>query len=408
MGSVDQPGIEECVLTNQDGTVVPRGASGRPRIDGIDVLRGLSILTVILLHINIRIPLDKSVLGQWLSSGLPRVLDLRRILLWNGYNGVIIFFAVSGFLITSNCQQRWGNLRDISIRGFYRLRFARIAPLLVALLAASSVLHFAHVQDFVIDSSRFSWARAMFSALTFHLNWLEAQRGYLPANLDVLWSLSVEEMFYLGFPLACFALRDGRSLIVLLLAFVTLGPFARTAFTPNEMWADHSYLSCMDAIALGCMAAMAIKRFSMGRAATLGVRLMGLALIVLVTCFRRQCGQLGLYKHGLDVTVLATGTALLLIAIASDNRQGGRLTAPLRWLGRNSYEVYLTHSFVVVLMTQLFVATGSKYAFGPLWFIAAVGLSGGLGACVARCYSEPLNRTLRRLRPADLRVWSRR
>jgi peptidoglycan/LPS O-acetylase OafA/YrhL len=382
-------------LTNHEAAADPAVITSRPRLDGIDVLRGLSILAVMLLHINIRIPLEKSALGQFLSTGLPRVLDLLRILAWNGYNGVIVFFAVSGFLITTNCLQRWGTLRSVAIRGFYRLRFARIAPLLLALLALSSALHFSRVEGFVIDAARFSWAQAMFAALTFHLNWLEARHGYLPANLDVLWSLSVEEMFYLFFPLACYGLRGGRALIVLLLAFVAVGPFARTVLTQNEMWADHSYLSCMDAIALGCLAAMAAKRFVMGRRVLLAVRLTGLALMILVTCFRRQCGQLGLYHHGLDVTVLALGTALLSMVIAQRAKPGSWLTAPLRWLGRNSYEVYLTHSFVVVTLTQLFVATGSKYAWAPLWFGAVVGLSGGLGACVAKYYSEPLNRKLR-------------
>jgi len=376
-------------LTSDGAAIAPGVTTGRPRLDGIDVLRGLSILAVILLHINIRIPLDKSAAGQLISK------DGLRILLWNGYNGVIVFFAVSGFLITTNCLQRWGTLRDVAIRGFYRLRFARIAPLLLALLALSSALHFARVEGFVIDSSKFSWAQAMFSALTFHLNWLEARHGYLPANLDVLWSLSIEEMFYVFFPLVCFGLRGGRALIVLLLAFVAVGPFARTVLTQNEMWADHSYLSCMDAIALGCMAAMAAKRFVIGRKMLLAVRVTGLALVILVTCFRRQCWQLGLYKHGLDVTALALGTALLLMAIAQGGKPGSWLTAPLRWFGRNSYEVYLTHSFVVVTLTQLFVATGSRYAWSPLWFVAVAGLSGGLGACVARYYSEPLNRKLR-------------
>jgi len=400
---VDQPGLEEIVLTNEDASPAPGATAGRARIDGIDVLRGLSILAVILLHVNIRIPLDKSQFGQFLASGLSKVLGLRRILLWNGYNGVIVFFAVSGFLITANCLKRWGTLRNVAIRGFYRLRFARIAPLLLALLAVSSVLHFAHVKDFVIDPARFSWAQAMFSALTFHLNWLEAKHGYLPANLDVLWSLSVEETFYLFFPLVCYALRGGKALIVSLLAFVAVGPFART-LTTNEMWADHSYLSCMDAIALGCLAAMAAKQFVMGRRMSFAVRLMGLALMILVTCFRRQCMQLGLYKHGLDVTVLALGTALLLMTIAQGGKAGSWRTAPLRWFGRSSYEVYLTHSFVVVALTQLFFASGSQYAWAPLWFVAVVGLSGGLGACVARYYSEPLNL---KLRAGELRFWKR-
>ena len=53
--------------------------------------------------------------------------------------------------------------------------------------------------------------RALFSALTFHLNWLEAKTGYLPANWDVMWSLSVEEMFYLFFPLVCLVFVGERS-----------------------------------------------------------------------------------------------------------------------------------------------------------------------------------------------------
>lgn len=394
-----QSQIDEVVLAKEDGNAVASLAASRPRLDGIDVLRGLSILAVILLHINTRIPLDHSSAGQLFSK------DVLRVLLWNGYNGVIVFFAVSGFLITTNCLQRWGSLRAVSIRGFYRMRFARILPLLLALLTVSSVLHFAHVEGFVIDVSKVSWARAAFSALTFHLNWLEAQHGYLPANWDVLWSLSVEETFYLFFPLLCYGLRRNWVLIVLLLAFVAAGPFARTVLTQNEMWADHSYLSCMDAIALGCLAAIAARRFPMGGKLSLGVRLSGLALMLLVTVFRRQCGQLGLYKHGLDVTVLALGTALLLMAIAQGARPGTWWTAPLRWFGRNSYEVYLTHCFIVLVFTQLFAAAGSKFMWAPLWYAAILGLSGGLGACVAKYYSEPLNR---KLRSPDLRFWTRK
>lgn len=55
----------------------------------------------------------------------------------------------------------------------------------------------------------------------------------------------------------------------------------------------------------------------------------------------------------------------------------------------------MTHSFITVALMQLFVATGSQYGWTPLWFIAVVGLSGILGAGVARYYSEPLNRKLR-------------
>ena len=88
-----------------------------------------------------------------------------------------------------------------SVRAFYQMRFARIAPLLLALLAILSALHFAHVRHFIVPQTTGGLGRALVAALTFHINVLEARRGYLPGNWDILWSLSVEEMFYLFFPL---------------------------------------------------------------------------------------------------------------------------------------------------------------------------------------------------------------
>ena len=83
---------------------------------------------------------------------------------------------------------------------FYRIRFARIAPLLVLIVAVLSALALAHVEGFQFSHKRAPLWRAVVSAFTFHLNWLEARFGYLPANWDVMWSLSIEEVFYLFFP----------------------------------------------------------------------------------------------------------------------------------------------------------------------------------------------------------------
>ena len=226
---------------------VNSGSSGR--FDGIDLLRGISIIAVVVHHINIHMGASESVLAK----ALPR--QLAATLFWNGANGVTVFFAISGFLITTMAIRRWGALSQVRIADFYRLRFARIVPLLIALLVILSVLDLAHVSGFIIKAHT-SLPRALLAAATFHINWLESQRGYLPANWDVLWSLSVEEVFYLFFPLICILTRARAPLIALLMAFVAVGPFARTVLTHNELWADYGYLSCMDAIALGCLAAM--------------------------------------------------------------------------------------------------------------------------------------------------------
>lgn len=98
---------------------------GWPRIDGIDALRGLAILLVLMNHVNMQLRFAHVPY----TRGLPR--QLVSSLVWNGQYGVEIFFAVSGFLITSTALRRWGTLHAVSIRSFYLLRFARIAPLLL-------------------------------------------------------------------------------------------------------------------------------------------------------------------------------------------------------------------------------------------------------------------------------------
>jgi peptidoglycan/LPS O-acetylase OafA/YrhL len=69
---------------------------------------------------------------------------------------------------------------------------------------------------------------------------------------------------------------------------------------------------------------------------------------------------------------------------------------PLQLLGRRSYEVYLTHMFVVFALFRLFEAAGSPLPGVPILFLIVVLIAGLLGDWVARLYSEPMNRLLRK------------
>jgi peptidoglycan/LPS O-acetylase OafA/YrhL len=73
--------------------------------------------------------------------------------------------------------------------------------MLLALLAVMTALHYAHIAPFVVSEKVGGLGRALLAALTLHVNVLQAHHGWLPANWGVLWSLSIEEMFYLFFPL---------------------------------------------------------------------------------------------------------------------------------------------------------------------------------------------------------------
>ena len=68
---------------------------------------------------------------------------------------------------------------------------------------------------------------------------------------------------------------------------------------------------------------------------------------------------------------------------------------PLRRLGQRSYEVYLTHMFIVFSLFNLFVAGGKSMGMVPALFLVVIVLSALLGEVVARFYSEPMNRLLR-------------
>lgn len=389
----------------------------------IDALRGLSILLVVMLHSGLRLPLQQSLPFRV----APEVVWT--FLCRNGGNGVRIFFVISGFLITSTSIARWGALERVAVRRFYQLRFARIAPPLLVLLVVLSALHLLQAQRCTIEPAQASLGRALLAALALHLNWLEGQVGYLPPSWDVLWSLSVEEAFYLFFPLACLALRHPlgqRAVVGLLGVLIAAGPVFR-ALEENEIWRSKAYLACFDLIAIGCVAALLARRLPLGRLGRRVRRLcagLGGALTISVLALDRDPAFHLLDRFGVNRTLLALGVALLLIALGRAVERGrdpvrdveracdleaspdadGHLSIP-RWLvialrplaayGCLSYEIYLTHMFVVLLAVAKFERHALPADATPALVAVVLAASWGLGALVERYISLPSNRRLR-------------
>ncbi|MGN2254360.1 acyltransferase family protein [Frateuria sp. GZRe12] len=373
----------------------PRHAAA-PRNPGIDLLRGLAIAFVLLNHLGLpmRLPLKASALADVLPVRLLQALN------YNGYEAVFVFFVISGFLIAGNALERWGSLARIEPGAFYARRFARIVPCLVALLAVLGALHGLGVADYTIHRPGQSLGGALIAALGLHLNWYEGRTGYLPGSWDVLWSLSIEEAFYLGFPMACLLIRRIRFLAPLLLALALSLPWTRGALDGNEIWQEKAYLPGMAAIATGVLGALWFARGK--RASPRAVRLL------------RWGGALGLLGATLGghwlwpllhegVMLLLTGSTLaLLLAFRSEPP---RVPRGLRWLcswGRLSYEIYLSHMFVVFALMRLYRWTGADARTGFLWYLPAFAACWVLGMLVARCWSMPCERWLRGrwLRPA--------
>ena len=373
------------------------------RFDTIDLLRGLSILGVVLLHSRLWLLFS----GYHVEKGLPRWLW--PMVFAQGGNGVSAFFAISGFLITSVSLRRFGSLGKMRVLAFYRIRFARIMPLLALLLAVLSALHLLGIAHFHLRPQNGSLPRALLAALTFHLNWYEVGHGYLPAPWTVLWSLSVEEVFYLVFPLLCVVLLRVTALrpvfVCVLVGLIVFGPFARMRwYSKSDVWLEQSYLGNVDNIALGCLLALGTERLRRAGRWTrtrwpkvcelVGV---GLSLFVVVwawprTLFGWQVKR-AIGQSGTDVTVLGLGVCLIMMGSVLRDAKGWRWTAPVRWLGRYSYEVYLTHEFVVMGVLSLFLAT--RRGAVAFWIASVVLFAAALGYGLSRSFSEPMNRLLR-------------
>ena len=215
----------------------------------------------------------------------------------------------------------------------------------------------------------------------------------------MLWSLSVEEVFYLGFPLLCLLVRRRAVLLVLLALFALSLPITRAALAGNDIWQEKAYLPGMAAIAAGVLGALLAHGWRTRRIGTVLV-LGGFGAALLASTFLAGVWWWHLIGNGY-VLVLTFATMCLVIALHRFEVVAGpsRTLPGTGWLesmGRLSYEIYLTHMFVVFGTVAVFRAIGGDMFFGALWYVPAVLLCWGLGAVLAHGFSLPVERRLRR------------
>ena len=297
------------------------------RIPSLDGFRAISILMVLYGHLMGTRGFPSAtvgVIGRWLG-------DL-------GHLGVLVFFVISGFLITTLLMVEREKTGTISLAQFYLRRVLRIFPAFYALLLALLVAT-------VLGWMQLSWRDFAF-ATTYAVNYYPDH----PWQIGHLWSLSIEEQFYLLWPLALLVLR-GRCALILAIAAIFAAPVLRAlirayAFRidPQTPLADMSIFPAMfDYIATGCVLAL-LRPWLLAQAWYLRLTATRwlLVLVPLIFLINRFDGYTLVMLLGSPV--LNVSVALLIDACARHDRTWvGRFLnwKPLVFLGVLSYSLYL-------------------------------------------------------------------
>lgn len=316
--------------------------AGRPEwlpayIPELQGLRGLAVLAVVLYHCHARLE------GTWLYGPL----------LW-GWAGVNLFFALSGFLITSILLEARG--KPHYFRNFYARRALRIWPVYFLLL----IVCYAVPDWFLGDTWAHQTRWQTLVAYTFFLQNL--RHTVLPGTLGPTWSLAIEEQYYFVWaPVVRFCRgRLNWLLPVILAAMVVASPIFRLS---HAHWLNTTHtLIHLDGIAFGSLVAVALHHLKISRRIWLWI-----GLAAAVTGFVAT-GTIFAGTSFLD-TGLALGFAGVVLATVAGTGARNPLSlvlrrGPLPFYGQISYGMYMTHILVFVYFGNFDARLDDQYHLG--------------------------------------------
>ncbi len=296
-----------------------------PELDG---LRGIAIISVLIHH------------------------QLTPFSLNGGFLGVDLFFVLSGFLITGLLSAEFSKTNSISLKKFYMRRLLRLGPAL-ALYLLGCLLVTIYTQQISVTRQ----LKLIVLALVYSTNWRMAFQW--DTALDptaIIWSLSIEEQFYLVWPIVlfvCLALKIKRSHIAAALAVVIVavlihrfvmlseGAFFTRLYYGTDTRADALLTGCLFALLPGANLVLRGKRW------------LNIAGVLSAVCLIYLMITMGftdrlLYQGGFTLVALLCGVLIFVSAYSPPRILTVILSSlPLRWFGRISYGLYLWHWLVV-------------------------------------------------------------
>lgn len=345
---------------------------------GLDGVRALAVAVVLGYHLDV----------PFLSGGLL---------------GVGMFFTLSGFLITFVLLRTWDQKGHLDLTTFWLRRARRLLPavilVLLTVLAATALVAPGDLGARFGESVAAMFYVSNWTTIASNTSYFDAFAG--PGPLDHLWSLAVEEQFYLIWPLLLLALLTWLRRRINRVALVTLG-LAAASFVLMVVVVDPGFDNTRayegtdtraGGLLLGAALAMVwrpdrLKTSIVASARTLidGIGVASLAVLVWLVVATDPF-SLSLYRGGL--LLLSIATALLVaVAVHPASRLGVAMgSAPLVWIGERSYGIYLWH-LPVIAFTPDTVLPDAPVVLG----VIQVALSVGLAALSWTVVEDPIRR----------------
>ncbi len=358
-------------------TLTPPAAAtaDRPRkvsmsyLPGLDGLRAVSVIAVLLYHAS-----DVGI--EWLPEG--------------GFLGVEIFFVISGYLITAlllaeyrNHASATGGAGRVNLKQFWMRRARRLLPALYLLLITVSLVWFLFIRD-----EMYKLRGDVVAALTYVTNWylVFSQQSYFeqagrPSPLRHLWSLAVEEQFYLLWPILLVVLLVAfRGKLNRVLGMIIIGALASTVLMavlyepgtdPSRVYygTDTRAAGLLIGAALAFLAPPWRLTRNTGRYAGWVIDGIGLAMIAAIGWFFVNTNEFDDFLYQGGFALLSIITAVMIFVVAHPVSHLGRKvfgTSLLVWIGVRSYGIYLWH-WPVYMVTRPDLDVG--FSGYPLLFV---------------------------------------
>lgn len=363
--------------TEMSGKLYPNHALKR-YMTGLDGLRAISVLAVIAYHLHLK----------WAQGGLL---------------GVEIFFVISGYLITDQILQEWQTYGQISIMQFWVKRMRRLLPAMLAMLVAVAAWLL------LIDPARLLSLKGDFlSSLLYFNNWylIFHHVSYFesfgpPSPIGHLWSLAIEEQFYVMWPLVLLigillAPRRGRLMLFIMIGAAVSAAAMAMLYEPGSDPSRVYYGTDTRAFAILIGATLAVLWPSnklnshISSPAQNFLDVIGIIGMVLLLLQIHQTNQYddALYRGGF--VYLSVITAIVIaVLVHPDNRLETVMGCSLlSWIGKRSYSLYIWHYPVIILSSPEVNTEDTSYMRIILQLTASLGLA----AISYKYIEEPIRR----------------